>query len=544
MTADKGLLAGAGAGGRGRIGSMIERSKRLLSASETERRTGMSAAKARVGMFATVMLAAVLLAGTVFAQAKSVIFLIGDGMGKEQVRAASIKLLGADGRLAMLGMPVAGSLSTRSASSDVTDSAAAGTALATGHKTNNGTVSIAPDGKILRTILEACRDSGKSVGVTVTSPVTDATPAVFASHVKSRGSQYEIAGQMVKSRLNVIFGGGKSQFLVPKGEIWVGVDVQDSKGVKLLEIKDRIDWTDYRGTERGFLAPAGAAKADVWVWRGEGAVDAFVDDFDLHSVAAKDKPESGNLLANADFEQGSATGWNVWSECEVAKDGSSRALKVLGGGGCDQAVVVKPGDEFVFEYRGRVVDPNAGGLRKATPWDEAGKAGYLRIEKKQDLAGARGRYVLGLFKDGALENTPDEPSLAEMAGKAMELLSSNPAGFFLMVEGSQIDWANHGNDEKDFFRQMGWFNETVIAALSFAKARGDVLVVVAADHETGGMSVAGTDAASLKVKYSTKGHTSTDVPLFAFGPGSEKFAGKHDNTDVPKLIAEALNVKF
>ena len=113
-----------------------------------------------------------------------------------------------------------------------------------------------------------------------------------------------------------------------------------------------------------------------------------------------------------------------------------------------------------------------------------------------------------------------------------------------MVEGSQIDWAAHGNDVADLFKQMASFDEAVKTALAYAKKRGDVLVVVAADHETGGVSVEGARASNLKVAFSTKGHTDTNVPLFAYGPGSEDFAGPHDNTDVPKLIAKALNVAF
>jgi alkaline phosphatase len=113
-----------------------------------------------------------------------------------------------------------------------------------------------------------------------------------------------------------------------------------------------------------------------------------------------------------------------------------------------------------------------------------------------------------------------------------------------MVEGSQIDWAAHGNDAEGLYRQMAWFDDTVKAALAYAKKKGDVLVVVTADHETGGVTVEGSTASSLKLAFTTKGHTDTRVPVFAYGPGSKAFAGPHDNTEVPQLIAKALGLSF
>jgi len=498
--------------------------------------------KPRLASFVSLLAISALLAGQVLAQATSVILLIGDGMGPNQVKAGSIRWYGTDGKSAMQSMPVKGSLVTKNVKGEVTDSGAAGTALATGYKTNNGMIAVSPDGKVLRTILEACRDSGKSVGVVATSTITHATPASFSSHVKDRGTEYEIAGQMVANRLNVIFGGGKDFFLAPRGEVYVGIDVLDGKGEKILSIKDKFDQAKYAEVERGFLAPPGAAKASVWIWRGGSAVDAFLDEFSLVAKGGKAGKDSANLLVNPDFEKGDISGWNIWKDCEVAVDGGSKALKVAGGGGGDQGVTILPGGEFEFKYRVRVADASEGPKRVA-PWDAAGKAGYKRIERRSELAGVKGKYVLGLFKPSSLEATPDEPTLPEMTGAAIRLLSANPKGFFLMVEGSQIDWAP--NDDPYFFREFKSLDDSVKAALDYATKNGNVLVVVTADHETGGLQYEGTDAATLKLKWAGGGgHTATNTPVFAKGPGSEPFAGDHDNTDIPKLIAQALGIKF
>jgi len=494
----------------------------------------------RAGMVG--LLAALLWAGLALSAARSVILLIGDGMGPEQVKAASIKFHDADGKLAMQGMSAKGSLTTRSANEEVTDSAAAATALATGFKTNNGVVAMSPDGKKLRTILEACRAAGKGTGVIATSSVTHATPACFTAHVMDRGNEFDIAEQQFKSKADIILGGGRGFFLERKGEAYLAIEVQDADGKKLLGVTDLVTWPQYVPLEHEFLAPRGSAKAYVWIWKG-GALDAYADDFSLKE--SEDKKEVGpNLLASGDFEKGTLDGWNIWSGCEVAKDGNSNVLRVSGNkSGLDQTVTIEAGKSYAFTCRVRMADYYAG-RKKVLPWNEAVKAGWQRVEKKEELAKAKGRRILGLFEEGAMENKEEEPTLAEMEGKALEVLGRKEKGFFLMVEGSQIDWACGGHDEEDFFRQMAWFDEAVAKALEFAKKKGDVLVIVLADHETGGMKVSGTDAKTLKVEFTAKGHTPVNVPLFVEGPGAEAFAGPHDNTDVPKLIAKDLKLKF
>ncbi|TNE54086.1 MAG: alkaline phosphatase [Bacteroidetes bacterium] len=106
-------------------------------------------------------------------------------------------------------------------------------------------------------------------------------------------------------------------------------------------------------------------------------------------------------------------------------------------------------------------------------------------------------------------------------------------GFFLMIEGSQIDWACHENEGDKAVQEMLDFNETIGEVLRFAEADGNTLVIVTADHETGGMALLrGENRESIKVKFTTDYHTATLVPVFAYGPGAEKFGGLYDNTDI------------
>jgi alkaline phosphatase len=124
--------------------------------------------------------------------------------------------------------------------------------------------------------------------------------------------------------------------------------------------------------------------------------------------------------------------------------------------------------------------------------------------------------------------------LPDASGKAIEILNKNPKGFFLMIEGSQIDWAGHANYADTLVDETLDFDKTVGKVLDFAQKDGHTLVVITADHETGGVTIIGGDIQThnVKLNFSTKDHTAVMVPVYAFGPGSEKFTGIYDNTDL------------
>ena len=117
---------------------------------------------------------------------------------------------------------------------------------------------------------------------------------------------------------------------------------------------------------------------------------------------------------------------------------------------------------------------------------------------------------------------------------ALNILSDNKKGFFLMVEGSQIDWGGHANNGNMVAAEMIDFDRAIGKALDFAKKDGHTLVIITADHETGGMSLVGGDyqLGTVVAKFNTTDHTGVMVPVFAFGPGAELFQGVQENTDL------------
>ncbi len=185
--------------------------------------------------------------------------------------------------------------------------------------------------------------------------------------------------------------------------------------------------------------------------------------------------------------------------------------------------------------------------------EEAKAGGYAYVQTRKGLEEVSGSHVLGLFSLGTKGMTTfwPEPSLVELAQRAIELLDHRVVGsagappFFLMIEGSQIDWAGHGNEADNVVKQTLLFDMAVQAALAYAQRAGDTLVIVTADHETGGLSIVRPKYKIKKNKaaWSTKFHTPIAVPLYAYGPGAAAFTGTFDNTQIPVRIAALLGVK-
>lgn len=315
---------------------------------------------------------------------KNIILFIGDGMGLSQVTSAKI----AKGTLEMERCPVAGFVTTWSASSLVTDSAAAATAMSTGVKTGNGALGVTPDGQTLKNVVEYAEEKGKSAGVVVVCSLTHATPAGFIVHVSSRKMDTEIAGQISASDVDVLFGGGRDYF-----------------NPSLPELKKKMP------------------------------VALTADEFRKIGMPEK------------------------------------------------AAAILYPG--------------------------------HPPYAARRDVA------------------------LKELTQKAIQILSQDQDGFFLMVEGSQIDWAGHKNDGTNVVSEVADFDDAVGAGLDFAEKNGETLVIITADHETGGFAVLGGSLENKTVTqtgFVKNGHTASMVPLLAFGPGSEAFRGIQDNTDIGKNL--------
>jgi alkaline phosphatase len=353
-------------------------------------------------------------------QPRAIILLIGDGMGEAQRTAARWQVVGQGGQLAMDAMPVSGWSRTGSADNPVTDSAAAGTALATGVKTNNGVISLDPLGNTLTTILEHAQAKGMAVGLVTTVPMAHATPAAFASHVPSRYMMTEIASQMMDHQVDVLLGGGEDEFLPT--------------------------------TETGCYPEVG------------------------------ERTDGRNLI------------------------------------------------------------------------DEAVAAGYTYVCTSAAFATVpvTTTHLLGLFADEGMPR-PFSPTLEQMTQKAIGILSQDPDGFFLMVEGGQIDWACHANDAANTITDTVDFDAAVVVAQAYAATNPNALVIVTGDHETGGMSVTldptgdpGEDGpfrmpddTLFYVNWTTGGHTAADVPTTAQGAYADLLNGTSENTYVYSVMFQA-----
>ena len=326
---------------------------------------------------------------------KNVIFLIGDGMGLAQAYAG---YTANGGQLYLQNFKKVGFATTYCKGKYVTDSAAAGTALASGKKTYYGAIGVDTDTVKIENIREKLEKQGLATGVVVTCAVTHATPAAFVAHQKSRGMYEEIAHDFANSNIDLFIGGGYKFF---------------------TDRKDGADLT--------------------------------------------------KKLADK--------GYQIITEVEDIDN-----LK-----------------------KGKV-------------------AGLLASEHMITYGEGRGDY------------------LPKAVDKAIEILNTDKDGFFMMVEGSQIDWGGHQNNTTYIVNEVLDFDRTIGEVLKFAAKDKETLVIVTADHETGGFAVENGDFKTGNVTgdYTTGNHTGIMVPVYAFGPGSENFTGIMDNTDIPNRIMELM----
>ena len=141
---------------------------------------------------------------------------------------------------------------------------------------------------------------------------------------------------------------------------------------------------------------------------------------------------------------------------------------------------------------------------------------------------------------------PDERGalLARASLKGIELLNQNRNGFFMMVEGSQLDDYGHFNQLDLLMKETLDFDQTIGKMMKWAAQDGETLVVVSADHETGGLTLVdgNKDEGKVTCCFSTKSHSGVMVPVYAFGPGSEQFSGIMENTDIFKKIKALMKL--
>ena len=209
--------------------------------------------------------------------------------------------------------------------------------------------------------------------------------------------------------------------------------------------------------------------------------------------------------------------------------------------------------------------PEKGGKRKdkRNLLEEAKKSHKILTHKNQLVISNinPSEKILGLFADehlrdeGTPDNHPSEPTLTEMLKFSLEraeaAIDNQCRGSFIMVEGSQVDWAGHANNIDYLERELGEFDEATRYALDYAKNNQNTLVVVTADHETGGLLIEPIALSyytgnNIKFSFNTAigggSHTGVPVPVYAYGPGAINFSGTLDNTDVYHAILNALDL--
>ena len=311
-------------------------------------------------------------------QAKYVFYFIGDGMGVNQVQGTELYRGELEGKIGITPIwftqfPYATTATTFSATNGVTDSAAAGTALATGNKTQNGTIGMKQDLQTeVSSVAVWAKNKGSRVGVTTSVSVDHATPAAFYAHDPSRGSYYKIGTDLYKAGFDFYAG---SDFIDPNNK-----DNKDGNSENLYTMAEKNGYTIARGY-KDYLKKC--KKADKMIL------------FQSEKASEKD--------------------------------------------------------------------------RTAIPY--------------------------------AIDRTKDDLTLADITRSAINFLSKDLSkGFFLMVEGGKIDWACHSNDAATAFHEVADMDEAVKVAYEFYSQHPDeTLIVVTADHETGGF-VLGTGAYKLNLQ--------------------------------------------
>lgn len=171
--------------------------------------------------------------------------------------------------------------------------------------------------------------------------------------------------------------------------------------------------------------------------------------------------------------------------------------------------------------------------------DDLKKEGYQVCLNLNYLQKINNGKVAGLLPEKKAPERGNQEEIAAM--KAIQILNHNPKGFFLMIEGSKIDDAGHANNLPWLVAEVQDFDKVVGKVLDFAEKDGHTLVVVTADHETGGLTLTGGDIKTGKVegKFSTDDHTSVMVPVFAYGPGAEAFMGIYQNNNIFNKFLQA-----
>lgn len=463
------------------------------------------------------LLLLVCISGAVFAQgkAKYVFYFIGDGMGVNQVNTTEMYRADAqEGRIGIIPLgftqyPVASMSTTYCTDSPVTDSAAAGTALATGHKTYSGAIGVDVNKQPVVTVAEMAKRSGKKVGVATSVSIDHATPAAFYAHQPSRSMYYEIALDIPKANLDFHAGGG---FLRP--------DKTYSKedAPSIFPILESAGYTIARGYN-DFKAKANGAQKMILI-QEEGAdpssipyaIDRKPGDLTLAQIT-----ESALSFLTKDNKKGfflMIEGGKIDWSCHD-NDAATTVQEVI-----DMDEAIKVAFDFYKKYPKETLivitaDHETGGIT-------LGKKSYhanLKVlqHQKQSLAGLS-KKITELRKQKNHKVTWEE--IKELLGETMGFWKETP-----------VDWENE-KILRDAFEAS--FNTKANQEMEKRMYSTSEPLASAANKVMSNIAYVG---------WSSGDHSGGYVPVYAIGAGSELFMGKMDNTDIPKRIAKAGGYK-
>ncbi|AGB40078.1 Alkaline phosphatase [Halobacteroides halobius DSM 5150] len=433
-------------------------------------------------------------------QPKYVFLFIGDGMAASQRQLASYflkaKTGNQDAQLTMNKLPVGGMNTTYASNTLVTDSAAAGTALATGYKTNKGMIGQLPNGTSVRTIIEAAEAKGMGTGVISTMRLTHATPASFLAHNESRYNPNQIAEDIAQSNVDFLAGGGYRHFIPKTAK---KSERKDNKN--LVKVFKDKDYKTFVGDPQGFRA-----------YKPKKGDKVFAPLTASHLPYELDRnPNTTPSLA------------------EITQKGINTLVKHDNG-----FVMMVEGGRI--DYAGHANSP-ATVANDVLAFDKAVQKAYRFYKKhpKETLIVVTGDHETGGLGLGFKNN------------------------YFLNIDKllpikSSLDQLNYTGDRKAFFTSLkkdyGLTNLTAKEKAKIEKAMnladaGKKLV----NYMPGWMSpvnamVAKIVSARAGLFWTTYAHTGTAVPLTAAGVGANNFSGYKDNTQVAKEMANLLDLKL
>lgn len=447
-------------------------------------------------------------------QAKYVFYFIGDGMGVNQVNGTEMYQAELqDGRIGVESLlftqfPVATMATTFSGTNSVTDSAAAGTALATGKKTYNHAISVDMDKNAIQTVAEQAKKAGKKVGVTTSVSVDHATPAAFYAHQPDRGMNYEIALDLTKANFDFYAGGG---FLKPT------TTFDKKEAPSIFPIFEEAGYTVARGYN-DYKTKAGNAKKMILI-QEEGANPSCLP-------YAIDRKEGDLTLAQItesaiDF---------------LTKDNKKGFFLMVEGGKIDWACHANDAATVFNEVK---------------DMDEAVKVAYEFYKKhpKETLIvitadHETGGIVLGKGKyELNLKALKHQKHSADGLSKRISELRK--------TKGNQVTWEDMKNflgEEMGFWKQfpLSWEQEKKLRdefEKSFVKNKVVFAESLYSKNEPMAARAKEVMDDIAMVSWASGGHSAGYVPVFAIGAGSQLFGEKIDNTEIPKRIAKAAGYK-